>query len=142
MRTCTHVIPCGGTAAALPSFLDVVQRSNSVVILQFGSETRCHPQRHLAKAKKLGAETSIQVRYVCTRAFAARWVWRAFAYNAVLTCHCADMQLEQDLTTAQKEEQQGTALQHFCDSALYFVDKVRLEFILQFHANNDPNNRL
>lgn len=42
------------------------------------------------------------------------------------------MQLEQDLTTNQKEEQQGTALQHFGDSALFFVDKVTLQAVLPF----------
>lgn len=35
------------------------------------------------------------------------------------------LQLENDLTEVQKEEQQGTALQHFVDSDLFFVDKVQ-----------------
>ena len=34
------------------------------------------------------------------------------------------LQLEEDLTRHQKEEQEGTALQTFPDSNLFFVDKV------------------
>jgi len=34
------------------------------------------------------------------------------------------LQLEEDISQQQKEEQQGTALQSFSDSNLFFVDKV------------------
>ena len=49
------------------------------------------------------------------------------------------LQLEKAVSEVQKEEQHGTALQHFVDSDLFFVDKVTLlpfahPHVLQFAA--------
>lgn len=47
------------------------------------------------------------------------------------------LQLEEDLTRHQKEEQEGTALQTFSDSNLFFVDKVaglHVLLLLQAHT--------
>ena len=52
-------------------------------------------------------------------------VGRVCLLELIVSIYCV-LQLEKDLTASQKEEQQGTALQHFVDSDLFFVDKVTL----------------
>jgi len=61
------------------------------------------------------------------------------------------LQLEEDLTKHQKEEQEGTALQTFPDSNLFFVDKVAglhcsvtdtSPRVTQYHAHGASDCRL
>ena len=60
-------------------------------------------------------------------------------------------QLEEDVTRHQKEEQEGTALQTFPDSNLFFVDKVAgfpcsvivtSPRAIHYHAHDNSNYRL
>lgn len=137
--------------AALPSLSAEVVAQKTTLSQHL---SQWHHTKHHARARRHGAGISIRVRcdvtetgkqpcsvFCCAVCSNGVQVERVSLLELEVSIACL-LQQEKDLTEVQKEEQQGTALQHFVDSDLFFVDKVTLLPFAHPHvelrSNADP----